>query len=262
MRAKKSLGQHFLTARSVVNEIVRAGTISEDDTVLEIGPGRGILTEALLNTGVAVIAVEKDAGLASTLQDKFSTQIRSGKLKLILGDILNLDLSHHNLKTKGYKLIANIPYYITGEIFRKFIGGKNKPSRAVLLVQREVADRILARNGKESILSISVKAYGYPKIIKRVSAKAFTPPPKVDSAVLLIENIQQNFPSDGEEGHFFEILRAGFAHKRKRLAKNLSNSFVDDQAGQIMSLCGISKNARAEDLTLGHWRCLANSISI
>src|SRR3989344_3189802 len=157
MRAKKSLGQNFLTSHAVAQDIIAAAHITPDDVVLEIGPGKGFLTEGLLQKAKKVIAVEKDGRMVEYLKDKFREEIRNGKLELIHQDILSFDPAGCGLRVTGYKLIANIPYYITGEILRTFLSGDTQPSLMVLMVQKEVAERIVARDGKESILSMSVK---------------------------------------------------------------------------------------------------------
>jgi 16S rRNA (adenine1518-N6/adenine1519-N6)-dimethyltransferase len=220
MFAKKSLGQNFLRSKGALMKIVETADLKLDDIVLEVGPGEGILTEAILRKAGKVIAVEKDNRLIPILEQKFSSEISSGKLLLVHGDILEFSLSSYQLPAThstssgqaSYKLIANIPYYITGQLLRKFLESDNQPSRMVLLLQKEVAKRIVSGNNpallklrrtsptspiknlglrgtKESILSISVKAYGAPKYIDTVKAECFTPKPKVDSAILLVENI-------------------------------------------------------------------------
>src|SRR3989344_7683573 len=199
--AKKSLGQNFLRSKSALGKIVDAADIKKDDTVLEVGPGEGILTRRLLDGAGKVVAVEKDDGLISLLREKFSGDIASGKLILVHSDILDFDPKPNTLNEvpTSYKLVANIPYYITGKFLRKFLSGASQPSRMVLLLQKEVVDRIVARNGKESLLSLSVKAFGHPRVIARVSADAFRPKPKVDSAILLIENISHKLFKNSEE---------------------------------------------------------------
>lgn len=265
MLPKKSLGQHFLTNTSIVSSIADAGEVSSNDTVLEIGPGRGILTAGLLKRGAVVIAVEKDRELLPFLEEKFEKEISSKQLTLIRDDILDSKF----LLPDSYKLVANIPYYITGAIIRKFLTEKNQPTKMTLLVQKEVAERVVARNKKESLLSISVKAYGKPKYIKTVKAGSFTPSPKVDSAILSIDNISRDFfsptrttlvnykgsPCNLEE-RFFEVVRVGFAHKRKQLFGNLKAVFDEKILKEKMNACGISENARAENLTAEDWKCL------
>ncbi len=206
MRAKKSLGQNFLNSKTVAREIVSSAELSATDTVLEIGPGKGFLTEGLLASGARVIAVEKDDRMIPLLSEKFAEEIKNEKFTLIHGDIVEImeGVSSYKLPTKNYKLVANIPYYLTGYILRAFLEAKVKPERMILMLQKEVADRIVARDKKESILSIAIKAYGTPRIVKRVPARYFTPAPKVDSAVLAITNISnKNFSDSAAEKRFF-----------------------------------------------------------
>lgn len=256
MFPKKSLGQNFLTNTDIVASIADAGSLSPKETVLEIGPGRGILTEELLKRGVNVIAIEKDRELIPVLEEKFKKEIKNKQLTLIYGDILELPTTDYLQPTAHYKLIANIPYYITGQIIRKFLEEKNQPEKMVLLVQKEVAERIIAKDGKESLLSISVKVYGEPKFIKIVKAGAFNPAPKVDSAILLIDNISNDFFKDISPERFFEILHAGFAHKRKQLFGNLKSVFKEGELSKKMKSCEIKENERAETLKKENWSCL------
>ena len=259
IQAKKSLGQNFLRSKKVLAEIIRAGKVSMSDTVLEIGPGEGALSEKLLESGAKVIAVEKDDRLIDFLNEKFSKEITSGQLLLIHGDILDLDLSSYGLRTNSYKLIANIPYYITGQIFRKFLEGDIQPSKIVILVQKEIADRIVARDGKESILSISVKAYGNAKKVIKVGRENFSPKPMVDSAVLMIDNISKDFFKNLDEKKFFEVLKTGFAHKRKVLIANLKNLAKKD-IKTIFADLKIPEKARAENLKPENWKELAKML--
>lgn len=248
-RAKKSLGQNFLRSKAIVGRIAKSANISLGETVLEIGPGKGILTKALLETGAKVVAVEKDDSLVKFLEEKFFPEISSGNLTLIHDDILNFSPSSYKLEATSYKLIANIPYYITGQILRKFLEEKNQPKTIVVLVQKEVARRIVASDGKESILSLSVKAYGAPKYIETVKRTMFSPAPNVDSAILLIENIsKENFKENSEE-KFFEIIHAGFAHKRKTISNNLKEFISKEKLAKL----GINEKERAERLSLQDW---------
>ena len=294
---KKSLGQNFLKSRSVLNKIVEAADIKSTDTVLEIGPGLGTLTEKLLEKTNTVIAIEKDRRLIEYLQEKFAKEISNKKLILIEEDILKF--TNYQLLTTHYKLVANIPYYITGAIFKKFLEEGPQPQKIVLLVQKEVAQRIVGRQGKarrrgrrclipsgegvaltesctkESILSLSVKAYGEPKIVAKVPAGAFSPRPKVDSAILLIDNVSKKFFIENkiDEKRFFEIIKKGFAHKRKTLAKNLGprvrpfgdspyllGGTVPTNASKILKKCGLPEKVRAEDLKLNDWVCLIKNL--
>lgn len=258
VQAKKSLGQNFLNSKTVARDIVRAGALSPADTVLEIGPGKGFLTEGLLATGAHVIAVEKDDRMIPILNEKFAEEIKAKKFSLIHGDIME-ELESRKLRLPAnYKLVANIPYYLTGQIIRTFLESKEKPERMILMVQKEVATRIVARDKKESILSIAVKVYGTPKLIKKVPARYFSPAPKVDSAILSIENISgKNFPDNKTEKAFFEVVRTGFAHKRKVLAGNLKELFADKTI-QTLKEVGVTEKARAEDLSLEQWLALTS----
>jgi 16S rRNA (adenine1518-N6/adenine1519-N6)-dimethyltransferase len=261
VHAKKSLGQNFLNSKGVARDIVHAAALSPEDTVLEIGPGKGFLTRELLESGASVVAVEKDDRMIPLLEERFAEAIGQNKLALIHGDIVELLESDQKFFIKilggqSYKLVANIPYYLTGYILRAFLEAKTKPSIMVLMVQKEVATRIVARDKKESILSIAVKAYGTPRLIKKVPARYFTPSPRVDSAILLIENISnRNFVNTPGEKNFFEILKTGFAHKRKVLAGNIKE-LLGNRTSEILGKVGIKENARAEDVSLEQWLAL------
>ena len=254
MKPKKSLGQNFLRSESDLNKIIEVANLTESDHVLEIGPGTGALTEKILQTGAKIVAVEKDPELIQHLNTIFAQEINSGQLEIVAGDILEIEPTEILKKSSKYKLIANIPYYITGQIISKFLSNDFQPQKAVLLVQKEVAERIVAKNHKESILSNSVKVYGEPKIEKVVKAGSFFPRPKVDSAILSISNIsKEKFSSNIPEGTFFKVLKAGFAHKRKKLLKNLSEFYNQELLEKIFNDLNIDKNTRAEDLVLNEW---------
>ncbi|MDD5318476.1 MAG: rRNA adenine dimethyltransferase family protein [Candidatus Pacebacteria bacterium] len=284
---KKSLGQNFLTSPDIVRDIVEAGEVSPEDTILEIGPGTGMLTKALLDkvssgTGGKVVAVEKDDRLIDELREKFGEEIRKNKLSLIHGDIADAKniLGKAKLFEKPFKLIANIPYYITGEILRMFLSGDHQPTSIVVLVQKEVAERIVGgrtggtgsksskqgRSGKppaqkENLLSLSVKVYGVPSYVRTVKAGAFFPKPNVDSAVLKIDKISKNFFKDISEELFFELIHAGFAHKRKMLLGNINPFFKKiglnpSDTVKIFEEIKLDTKIRAEDVTLEQWRNL------
>ncbi|MFA6797219.1 MAG: 16S rRNA (adenine(1518)-N(6)/adenine(1519)-N(6))-dimethyltransferase RsmA [Candidatus Paceibacterota bacterium] len=260
--AKKSLGQNFLKSKTALTAIIKAGEVNFSDIILEIGPGKGALTEKILETGAKVIAIEKDDRLIDFLNEKFEKEVKSGQFRLINVDVLEVDLNSFKLEPKTYKLIANIPYYITGLIFRKFLEGKIQPSKLVVMVQKEIADRIVARDEKESLLSLSVKCYGEPKKIMKVGKENFSPEPKVDSAILLIDNISKDFFGEIIEEAFFEVIKAGFAHKRKVLIANLKDIFVKNgkDPKKIFTKLKISEKVRAEDLKLGDWKNLIINI--
>ena len=254
--AKKGLGQHFLMHRQTSERIVLAAGVRETDTVLEIGPGTGVLTRELLLRAKKVYAVETDAELIPKLSETFAEEISAGKLVLIHEDIRAFD---PGVIGGPYLLVANIPYYITGEIIRQFLTSRHKPSSMTLLVQKEVAERV-ARSRKESLLSLSVKAYGTPKYEFTVPRGAFVPAPTVDSAVLSVRDIEAPFESAALEDRFFAILRAGFAHKRKRLMKNLEEVAEKGPIEQAFASSELDVDVRPEDVSLASWKSLAESL--
>lgn len=242
--------------------IVSAGEVIPTDTILEIGPGKGFLTKALLETGAHVVALEKDVELLPILAEQFSDEIQNEQLALIEGDALTFEPPLSALHAPRYKLIANIPYYITGAILERYLTHKNQPITMVVLVQKEVAERVCARDGKESILSLSVKAYGDPKLVYKVSRGSFNPAPTVDSAVLQIQNISRNnFKHQYHEELFFKTVKAGFSHKRKLLLSNLKTAFPDTNLQQLFTEIAIDPKVRAEDVTLATWLQLSLRLS-
>lgn len=255
LNPKKSLGQNFLMHAQTAQRIVQAAGVTESSVVLEIGPGTGMLTRELLAKAGKVVAVEADHSLLPTLQETFAKEIGEGKLLLINQDIRSFKAKSLN---SPYILVANIPYYITGEIIRQFLTEEHKPSSMTLLVQKEVAVRI-ARETKESLLSLSVKAFGTPKYCFAVPRGAFRPAPNVDSAVLSVESIRPDaFSSRAEEEMFFSILRAGFSQKRKRLAKNLEQVYPTSKIQSSFESLELSPNVRAEDIPEEMWRKLTH----
>jgi len=252
MRAKKYLGQNFLKCSWVSEKMISSAELGQGDTVLEIGPGKGALTLKLLQTGSKVIAVEKDKELLPILQEKFKKEIESKQLTLIAKDIRDID--EQFLKSLGaYKLIANIPYYITGELLRKFLESKFKPKQIILLVQKEVAERIVSQ--KESVLSLSVKYFGKPKKLANVSKKCFTPVPKVDSAILLVDISQHLSPVSDSEA-FFDLLHLAFASKRKKLINNLAVNYDKSKLQNIFAHLGLSTELRPENLSVDGYAAL------
>jgi 16S rRNA (adenine1518-N6/adenine1519-N6)-dimethyltransferase len=293
-RAKKSLGQNFLNSAGALNKIIQAGNLTPRDTVLEIGPGRGALTRKLLDTGATVIAIEKDHELIPVLEQTFATEIKKKKFVLIEGDILDQSHSGPHLQKKGnkttqskkidetskflegwrgsgernlaceeiflgrrsYKVIANIPYYITGEIIRLFLGAQNKPSIIVFLVQKEVAERIVCRDGKKSILSLSVKLYGTPRYIATVPRGAFTPSPKVDSAIIQIQLDANQTLDKNQETAFFTLVKAGFSSKRKKAFSNILPLTDKDTLERAFTELELDQNIRPERIPLDKWLLL------
>lgn len=258
MKAKKSLGQNFLSSKSIITDIVKAGKVKRGDAVLEIGPGKGSLTKMLLETEASVVCVEKDDRLIPELTETFHKEIMSGQLKLIHGNALELDIE--KTVPEEYKVVANIPYYITGQIIRMLLESEHQPKSMTLLVQKEVAERIVAKNGKESLLSLSVKVFGSPKYIRTVGRGAFSPSPNVDSAVITIENISKDRLSGISSTDFFKILHAGFAHKRKQLFSNLSILHGKEITTSAFTKCTLDLRTRAEDVGLEKWIGLSKEL--
>jgi len=262
IEAKKSLGQHFLKSDVVPSWMCDAASIAPSDIVLEIGPGTGVLTQELLKRGATVIALEADTRALQALHEAFPAEIASKKLQLHHTDVRTLDLSLiSGIKDRQYKVVANIPYYLSGHLFRSFLESTIQPKSLVFLVQKEVAKRItedISRKGKESILSLSVKAYGTPSYVKTVSKGHFTPPPKIDSAIILIEDIsRKNFKNISEE-LFFELLHLGFGQKRKQLLGNLSKKYSRNALVHVFSTLSLPVSTRAEDVSLQKWLSLVS----
>ena len=283
IKALKSLGQNFLVDEKVLNKIVQTAELGRNDLAIEIGPGLGVLTRELSKKCRQVIAIEKDKKLVELLEKEFtqdgSTGLkpqwsqrvispldkkRLGKIKIINDDILKINLEELIKKyssDKKYKLISNIPYYITSPIIKFFLENEIQPKIIVLLVQKEVAERICANAGKLSILALSVQIYGKPEIIEYVDKSSFYPEPKVDSAILKISEIKKEFP-DNYYREIFRIIKIGFSSKRKKLVNNLSAGLcIDkDRASEILLKAGVNLNARAQELELGDWERLLTVI--
>lgn len=256
---KKSLGQHFLNSPVVPGWMCDAADLKEGETVFEIGPGSGVLTRELLSRGVTVIALEADERAIDVLKETFSKEISTESLIVHHGDARSIDFDLLNLTDHSYKCVSNIPYYLSGHLFRTMLETKCQPSDLIFLVQKEVAQRI-ARDEKESLLSLATKVYGEVKYEKTVKAGHFTPPPKVDSAIVSITSIsRKNFESVSQEV-FFKILHLGFAAKRKQLLGNLAKEFDRDLLTNIFSTLEIDNAIRGEDLPLDKWLSLVEKI--
>lgn len=252
MRAKKHLGQNFLADRAALAAMAEAAEVAKGDLVLEIGPGTGNLTNVLLAAGARVVAVEKDRELLPVLAERFAAEIASGQLAVVEADVLEFDPA--TLPAGPFKLVANIPYYITGAILSKFLESPRQPSRLAVLVQREVAERAVARDGRESILSVSIKVYGAPRLARHVPRGAFQPSPSVDSAILAVDRVSRDQLQGVPDARFFEVVRAGFAHKRKLARGNLRGVVSPER----MDACRLGEKARAEELGVATWVCLAS----
>ena len=252
----KSLGQNWLRDREVLSKIADYAEITKNDTVLEIGPGLGTLTSELLKRAEKVIAVEFDDELARKLLAQFPGK----KLEVVPGDILRFDLS--NL-SPGYKVVANIPYYITNKIVQMFMTAKNKPSVVVLLVQKEVAERLAAKPGKMSILSVSAQVFAEVVLGDVISAKMFTPVPKINSQVVIMRTRQDLFFDNIDEADFFKVVKAGFSSKRKKLRSSLAGGLKmsKEEIEVILEKANISPDVRAETLNLDDWVRLTHIVA-
>lgn len=249
--AKKSLGQHWLEDNDILQAIVLAGGISDADSVLEIGPGKGTLTRQLLETGADVHALEFDNELLPFLKSTFS---RYDNFSIAEGDIRKFDYA---IMQKGYKIVANIPYYLTSNLIRAISETSNPPSTAVLLIQKEVAERLCAGPGHMGILSVTAQFYFTCELSVEVPARYFSPPPKVDSQVVVMKRRKEPlFPVDEKE--FFQFVKAGFSEKRKTLRNSLSGglNIAKDEAVSLLQSADLSDKARAQELSLTEWHKL------
>jgi 16S rRNA (adenine1518-N6/adenine1519-N6)-dimethyltransferase len=267
IKAKKSLGQNFLKDAAVLQRIVESANLSKEDRVIEIGPGQGALTELLAQKCKKVVAIELDDRLIEMLRSKLRNK---ENIEIIHGDILKINLPELVSEYEEYKVVANIPYYITAPIIRLLLETEYPPKEMILMVQKEVAERICAQAGKMSILAVSVQYYAQPKYLFDVPREAFEPKPKVDSAVIKITAasnqqsvISKNTAEDTKK--FFRIVKAGFSAKRKTLANNLSNGLLIDKKKVEEKLNTImvsppkadqpraGKNIRAQELGIEDW---------
>lgn len=248
MKQDKSLGQHWLHDRKILADIAECAELKADDTVLEIGPGLGTLTSELLRRAGRVIAVEFDQKLADNLLKQFPGK----NLEVISGDILRFNLIS---MPKDYKVVANIPYYITNKILQMLLTAKNKPSTTVLLIQKEVAERLAAGPGKMSILAISAQVFAEVKPGTVVSRTMFTPSPKVDSQVVVLKTRTKPLIDDLSQVDFFRVVKAGFSSRRKKVKTSLAGGLrlSKDEAVTILKSAGINPDIRAEDLSMDDW---------
>lgn len=247
-RPKKSLGQHWLTEPLALEAIAEAAEIQKSDTVLEIGPGLGHLTNYLLKQAGRVVAVELDDKLAANLNTKFTSQ----KLTVHQANILKFDLSQ---LPSAYKVVANIPYYLTSNLIRVLSESLNPPKMMVLLVQEEVARRIAAKPGQMSQLAISVQLYYEVELGIKVPAKLFQPPPKVDSQAVILRRHAKPLFHDLDTKKFFRFVRAGFSERRKKLRSSLAGGLAINRgdADKLLRSASVDPSMRAQELTLSQW---------
>lgn len=252
--ANKRLGQHFLIDRAALDEIVAEAPVHAGAVVLEVGPGLGVLTDELLKKGCDVVAVERDRRFVSYLESRFKGE---GKFRIVPGDAADLDWMDI-VRDQEWSLVSNLPYSITSLALRKALWAERPAEHVVVLVQREVAERAIARNGKTSLLSLMVAlASESARIVRRVPAGAFFPPPKVESAILeivpmTIPDREKKWGIDPEK--IMEVAKRGFAHPRKFLASNLG------VAPAVLESSGIPAKARAESLSPEAWASLVRNL--
>lgn len=253
---KKSLGQHWLKDREVLASIADAALISQEDTVLEIGPGLGTLTSELLRRAQKVIAVELDTELATKLPGQFP----GTSLEVINQDILTYDLTR---LPRGYVVVANVPYYITSKIVQLLTTSANPPRTIVLLVQKEVAERIVAQPGDMSILAISAQVYARVTLGDVVPAELFTPPPKVDSQVVIFHMLDTPKVSNQQMKQFFRVVKAGFSAKRKKLRSSIASGLhiSKQEAEKLLREAAIDPDNRAEELAIDDWLRLVGQLT-
>lgn len=254
LEAKKSYGQNFLVDKDALNAIVASADLVQTDTVLEIGPGLGVLTDELVQYAGRVVAVEADAELAELLERR-----ATANLSVIATDALQYDLGQ---LPRGYKVVANLPYYITSLLLRFLLEANNKPTSITVLVQKEVAERIIAKPGQMSVLACSVQYYGKASLVRVVPAASFYPSPKVDSAILHIDiDAQPAFEADTKQ--LFRLIKAGFGEKRKMLRNALAGGLAvsTGQAEQMIATAGLKETVRAQELSLDQWEHLYRAYS-
>lgn len=256
LRADKKLGQNFLQDPFALEAIASAAEIQPSDTVLEIGPGLGSLTRYLAVAARRVVAVELDADLIPPLE---AVTKPYNNIYIVHGDILKI-VPKELVNEPGYLVVANIPYYITSAIIRHLLENETKPRRIVLTVQKEVAERICAEPGDMSLLALSVQVYGEPHVEKRIPAGAFFPPPKVDSAILIIDIHSSPRIQTELLDTFFKLIKAGFSQKRKTLRNSLSSGLHIPavEAEDLLAKAGIDPMRRAETLSIGEWQTLCS----
>jgi 16S rRNA (adenine1518-N6/adenine1519-N6)-dimethyltransferase len=253
LQPKKSLGQNFIYDENVLARITAAANLQAADNVLEIGPGLGSLTRHLAQAAGRVVAVELDDRLLPILQGELAAL---PNVEIVHADILNVDPADW-FGDILYKVVANVPYYITGAILRHLLGGRSKPTLMVMTVQKEVAERLTAEPGEMSLLAVSVQFYGRPAVVEEIKAGAFWPRPEVDSAVVRIDLQGRPALPVADEEAFFRVVKAGFSQKRKQLQNNLRGlGYSQEAIGRALVAAGVDGRRRAETLSLEEWGSL------
>lgn len=260
LKAKKSLGQNFLVNENIRDSIIEAANLSAEDTVIEVGPGLGILTEKLAARAGKVVAVELDDRLAERLGSRMT---KSGNIDVITADILNLDL-RGLIRSGTYKVVANIPYYITSPLLRYFMQATVRPSLMVIMMQEEVARDVTAKPGAMGFLAVSMRLFSLPSIVCRVPADCFYPAPKVDSAVVRFAMLDRPAVEVVDVKGFLETVHAGFGAPRKQLHNSLAIGLGlgTEEAGEILRRAGIDPRRRPGTLSLDEWAALYRQTDI
>jgi len=253
---KKSLGQHWLEDTDSLNAMLDSAEVSLDDTVLEIGPGPGTLTEELVHSARQITAVEFDQDLARELP----LRVQAPNLTVVNQDILKFDLTS---MPQGYKVVANIPYYLTSKLLQVLCESPVHFSRAAILIQKEVAERVCAKPGDMSLLSVSVQYYCEASLGQLVPAELFTPPPKVDSQILQLTFREKPLFDDVDTKQFFRVVKAGFAQRRKTLLNSLGSGLhlTREETTALLEKAGILPTVRPQNLTLDDWYRLYKTLA-
>jgi 16S rRNA (adenine1518-N6/adenine1519-N6)-dimethyltransferase len=261
LRPKKALGQNFLVDEKALARVTAAAELTPADTVLEIGPGLGSLTRHLAEAAQRVVAVEVDDDLLPALEDTLRPY---DNVEVIHADILGVNLARQVAPPPGYKVVANIPYYITSALVRYLLEASARPDRIVLTVQQEVAERMVAQPDDMSLLAVSVQFYSRPRIAAHLPAGAFYPRPEVDSAVVVLDVLPSPAVPVDDVNHFFRVVKAGFSQKRKQLRNSLSGGLhlSNAEVDALLAQAGVAPQRRAETLTLPEWGALARAASV
>ncbi len=262
VRPSKEFGQNFLIDREVLEEMVRAADLKKEEVVLEVGPGFGVLTAELVGRVKKVLAVEADRKMARAAREILAEYKNA---EIVEEDILKFSTSDFQFPNYGYKIVANLPYQITSAVFRKFLSEESRPSEIVVMVQKEVAERICGRRGEMSLLSLSVQFFGQPEIVAIVPRRAFWPEPEVDSAILKISDIQKVYKKNKEKidpEKFFRLAKIGFSARRKQLQNNLAGGLrlTNETVQNILVKLGFDPRVRAQDLDVDGWIRLINNL--
>ncbi len=251
MHPHKAFGQNFLVDRAVLEQIIAAAELTQDEQVLELGAGTGVLTRELAERVRRVVAVELEQDMLTLLAE---TTHAYENVEILARNLLYVD-PQELFGQQAYKLVANLPYYITAPAFRHFLESASAPRLFVVMVQYEVAQRIIAEPGDLSLLGVSVQFYGQPRVIARVPARAFYPAPKVDSAILRVDLHEQIPLTRPERDRFFRVVQAGFSERRKQVHNSLAHGLhrKDEEIRGWLAAAGIEANRRAETLSIEEW---------